>query len=163
LRLKALILSILFAAVAHNAAAQTRPSTVGVVPGSRVRVKTPTLVAPLIANFLEQRADTLVFIEDGTGRGVWSFALSQIERLERTAGDAGRNRTPSVQGAAIGAGIGFALGVIFASVASPSDDTKEYSKALTGGVGAAVGAGVGLYFGSRVKSERWVNVPLPGR
>jgi hypothetical protein len=55
------------------------------------------------------------------------------------------------------------LGVLFAAVAEPSDSTKEYSAVLTGLAGAGAGAGVGAYVGSRVKNERWVDVPLPGR
>jgi len=121
---------------------------------------TPTLVTPLIANFLEQRGDSLVFIEEGRGRGLWSFAISQIQRLEMTAGEAGRNKKPIAKGAAIGAGVGLALGVLFAAAAEPSDSTKEYSMLLTGAAGAAAGAGIGAYLGSRVKTERWVNVPL---
>ncbi len=165
MHLKALLVSLSLICVAQDAAAQNRTSgsSVPVVPGSRVRVMTPTLVAPLVANFLEQRGDTLVFIEDGRGRGVWSFALNQIQRLEITAGEAGRNKRPIAKGAAIGAGVGLALGVLFAVVADPSDSTKEYSKVLTGAAGAAAGAGIGAYLGSRVKTERWVNVPLPGQ
>jgi hypothetical protein len=123
-------------------------------------VTAPTLVAPLVANFLEQRGDSLVFIEDGRGRGLWSFSIAQIQRLEITAGEAGRNKKPIAKGAAIGAGVGLALGVLFASAAQPSDSTKEYNKVLTGAAGAAAGAGIGAYVGSRVKSEKWVNVPL---
>ena len=161
LHLKALLVSLSLICLGQNAAAQDRTSnTVPVPPGSRVRVMTPTLVTPLIANFLEQRGDSLVFIEDGRGRGLWSFAISQIQRLEITAGEAGRNKKPIAKGAAIGAGVGLALGVLFAAVAEPSDSTKEYSRILTGAVGAVAGAGVGAYFGSRVKTERWVNVPL---
>jgi hypothetical protein len=165
LRLKALfvVVVVAVAGASRDTAAQTRPATIGVVPGSRVRVKTPTLVAPLVANFLEQRGDTLVFIEDGTGRGVWSFDIDQIERLEMTAGEAGRNRTPTLKAAGIGAGIGFLAGFLFAEVASPSDSTKQYSKLLTGVLGAGVGAGIGGIVGSRIKEEHWVNVPLPGR
>ena len=164
LHLKALLVSLSLVCVGQNVSAQNRTaSTVSVAPGSRVRVKTLTLVAPLVANFLEQRGDTLVFIEDGRGRGLWTFALSQIQTLETTAGEAGRNKRPIAQGAAIGAGVGLALGVLFAAVAQPSDSTKEYSAILTGAAGAAAGAGIGAYFGSRVKAERWVNVPLPGR
>ena len=135
LHLKALLVSLSLACVAQNAAAQNRTasSPVPVVPGSRVRVMTPTMVAPLVANFLEQRGDTLVFIEDGRGRGLWSFAISQIQRLETTAGEAGRNTRPIAKGAAIGASIGLVVGVLFAAVAEPSDSTKEYSKILTGG------------------------------
>jgi len=160
LHLKALLVSLTLICVGQNAAAQTSGSSVPIAPGSRVRVMTPTLVTPLVANFLEQRGDSLVFIEDGRGRGLWSFAIAQIQRLEITAGEAGRNKRPIVKGAAIGAGVGLALGVLFAIAAEPSDSTKEYSKVLTGVAGAAAGAGVGAYFGSRVKEERWVNVPL---
>ena len=163
MRLKALLLSIALTCGAREALAQARPSTVPVPPGSRVRVKTPTLVAPLIANFLEQRGDTLVFIEDGRGRGVWSFSIGQIERLEMTAGEAGRNKAPIAKGAAIGAGVGLGIGIIFASIASPADESRKYSPALTGALGAGVGAGVGAYVGSRVKMEHWAEVPLNRR
>lgn len=161
MRLKALFLPVLIACIAQDVAAQTRSSTVPVPPGSRVRVKTPTLVAPLVANFLEQRGDTLVFIEDGLGRGLWSFSIGQIERLEMTAGEAGRNKAPIARSAAIGAGVGLVAGVLFASLFDPSDESRKYSAALTGALGAGVGAGVGALVGSRVKSERWVTVPLP--
>lgn len=162
MHLKALLVSLSLVCVGQTVAAQERTSgsSVPIVPGSRVRVMAPTLVAPLVANFLEQRGDSLVFIEDGRGRGLWSFAISQIQRLEVTAGEAGRNKRPIAKGAGIGAGVGLALGVLFAAVAEPSDSTKEYSMILTGAVGAAAGAGIGAYFGSRVKTERWVNVPL---
>ena len=165
MQLKALVVSLALICVAQDVSAQTRTtgSTVPIVPGSRVRVKAPTLVAPLVANFLEQRGDTLVFIEDGRGRGLWSFGISQIERLELAAGESGRNKRPIAQGAVIGAGIGLLFGVLFATAAEPSDSTKEYSKVMSGLAGAGVGAGVGAFVGSRVKAERWVNVPLPGR
>ena len=163
MRLKALFLTLILVGLARDAVAQTRSSTVPVPPGSRVRVKTPNLVAPLIANFLEQRGDTLVFIEDGRGRGVWSFSLGQIERLEMTAGEGGRNKEPIAKGALYGAGAGLLLGIVFASVAEPSDETRKYSPALTGALGAGIGAGIGAYFGSRVKTEHWVEVPLNRR
>lgn len=162
LRLNALVVSFALACIAPDVAAQARTSgSVPVVPGTRVRVKTTSLVAPLVANFLEQRGDTLVFIEEGRGRGLWSFDLAQIQKLEMTAGDVGRNTRPIAKGAAIGAGVGLALGVLFAGVAQPSDSTKEYSKVLSGLAGAGAGAGVGAWFGSRVKTEGWVNIPLP--
>ena len=163
MRLKALLFTITLAGLASDAAAQRRSSTVPVPPGSRVRVKAPNLVAPLVANFLEQRGDTLVFIEDGRGRGVWSFSVGQIERLEMTAGEAGRNTAPIAKGAAIGAGVGLVVGVLFASMAEPSDDSRKYSQFLTGVLGAGIGGGIGAYFGSRVKTEHWVEVPLNRR
>lgn len=162
LYLKVLALMVSLACVVPQLGAQTGPSgAVPVVPGSRVRVKTPNLVAPLIANFLEQRADTLVFIEDGTGRGVWALPLSQIQRLERTAGEAGQNRKPLATGVVVGAGVGLVGGVLFARYFSPSDSTREYNSVLTGLLGAGVGAGLGGFVGSRIKRERWINIPLP--
>lgn len=163
MRLTALFLTMILAGLARDAVAQTRPSTVPVPPGSRVRVKTPNLVAPLVANFLEQRGDTLVFVEDGRGRGLWSFSLGQIERLEMTAGERGQNKEPIAKGALYGAGAGFLLGIVFASVAEPSDETRKYSPVLSGALGAGIGAGIGAYFGSRVKTEHWVEVPLNRR
>jgi hypothetical protein len=165
LHLKALVVSVALACIAQDVSAQVRTgnSTVPLTPGSRVRVKAGTLVSPLVANFLEQRGDTLVFIEDGRGRGVWSFGIDQIERLDRAAGESGRRKRPIAQGAAIGAGVGLLLGVVFTTVAEPSDSTKEYSRILTGLAGAGVGAGVGAFAGSRIKAERWISVPLPGR
>jgi hypothetical protein len=161
LRLKSAFFLLGIASLATEAASQRPSSTVAITPGSRVRVRTPVLVAPLVANFLEQRGDTLVFIEDGRGRGVWSFCLSQIERLETTGGQAAYNKRPIGRGAAIGGIIGLAGGIAFASAATPSDSSKEYSPLLTGALGMGVGAGIGAFIGSRIKSERWVNVPLP--
>jgi len=161
LHLKTLAVSLGLALVAQDVNAQRPSAAVPIVAGTRVRVKTASLVAPLVANFLEQRGDTLVFIEDGTGRGVWSFGIGQIERLEMTAGEAGLNRRPIARNAAIGGGIGLLAGLVFANLAEPSDSTREYSRPLSGVAGAALGAGIGAIIGSRVKSERWVNVPLP--
>jgi len=160
LRLKAFVLLGL-ACLSQSISAQRPSNAVPLTPGSRVRVKTPTMVVPLIANFLEQRGDTLMFIEDERGRGVWSFGLSQIERLETSAGEAGVNKAPIARGATIGGGIGLVLGVVFAASATPSDSTKEYSKIMTGVAGAGIGALIGAIIGSRAKSERWVAVALP--
>lgn len=161
MRLNALVLAVCLATLGQDAAAQRPSGPVPLLAGSRVRVKTPTLVAPLIANFLEQRGDTLVFIEDDRGRGVWSFGISQIERLETSDGEAGANKRPIGRGAVIGSGVGLLAGIGFATAFTPSDSTREYNKILTAALGAGVGAGIGAIIGSRVKSERWVNVPLP--
>ena len=163
LRLKSLVLALgLASAFAAVAAAQpASPSAVPIVAGSRVRVKAASLVAPLVANCLEQRGDTLVFIEEGTGRGLWSFAIRQIERLETTAGEGGKNRQYVGRGALYGGGAGVAAALLFASSVSPSDSNRKYNRVLTAAVGAAVGAGIGAVIGSRIKTERWHNVPLP--
>lgn len=144
---------------AESVAAQEVPVT----PGSRARVTVPSLVAPLVANFLEQRGDTLVFIEEGSGPGVWSFALAQIDKLEVTGGQASGNRNYVARGAAWGAAVGFVAGVMFAAAARPSEEGRTYNRPVTGLVGAAIGGGIGAFAGSRRQTERWVTVPLPGR
>ena len=161
MRLKAIVVSIGLALLSQSVAAQTSGATVSLAPGSRVRVKTPTLVAPLVANFLEQRGDTLVFIEDGRGRGVWSFDLAQIDRLETTRGQVGRNSKAMQKGALIGGGIGLALGIVFAATFDPSSDNRRYSRVQTGIVAGLAGAGFGFFIGSLQTSEAWVPVPLP--
>jgi hypothetical protein len=161
LRLKALVLSLGLAFVARDVAAQTSNATVGVQPGTRVRVTSPTLVAPLVANFLEQRGDTLVFIENERGRGVWSLGIQQIDRLETTAGETGRSRSAMKKGALIGGAVGLTAGIIFAASFDPSGDNRQYSRVQTGIVAGLAGAGFGFFIGSLVSTERWVSVPLP--
>ena len=164
MRLKALVISLGLAFVAQDVAAQTASnSTIAVQPGTRVRVTSPTLVSPLVANFLEQRGDTLRFIENERGRGVWSLGLSQIDRLETTAGETGRSKSAMRKGALIGGAVGLATGILFAATFDPSGDNRKYSRVQTGIVAGAAGAGFGFFIGSLVSTERWVNVPLPSQ
>lgn len=149
---------------AARAQQQPPPSTqseLPIAPGTRVRVTADNLVTPLIANFLELRGDTLILFEEGAGRGIWSVALGQVQRLEATAGDRGLHRPYIVRGALVGAGAGAIAGLVFASALEPSDPDREYSRPLTGLVGAAVGAGIGALIGSRFTTEAWMPVPLP--
>ncbi|HEX9564526.1 MAG TPA: hypothetical protein VF981_11165 [Gemmatimonadaceae bacterium] len=150
-------LGLCLALGADPVAAQQVPVT----PGSRVRVSASSLVAPLVANFLEQRGDTLVFIEDGTGRHVWTFALDQVVKLETTAGETAVSRPWVLKGAAIGGGAGLVSGLVFAASVSPSNEDRRYNKPATALVGAAIGAGIGALIGSRHKLERWTQVQLP--
>ena len=163
MRLKALVLSLGLTCVAHNVAAQTSNWSLPIQAGTRVRVTTPTMVSPLIANFLEQRGDTLVFIEDGRGRGVWSFGLAQIDKIETTAGETGRSKKAMQKGALIGGAIGLATGLIFAATFDPSSDNRKYSRMQTGIVTGIAGAGFGFFIGSLVSTERWVSVPLTNK
>ena len=160
MRLNALVVSIGLFCLSQSATAQTAKSTVSITPGTRVRVSTPTMVSPLVANFLEQRGDTLVFIEDGRGRGVWSFDVDQIDRLEMTAGQVGRSSSAIRKGALIGGGIGFATGFIFASTFDPSNEDRRYSRMGTGVLAGLAGAGFGAFIGMRVTTEKWVPVSL---
>ena len=161
MRLKALIVPIGLLCLTQTLAAQTSSGKVAIAPGTRIRVSTPSLVAPLVANFLEQRGDTLVVIEDGRGRGVWSFDLAQVERIETTAGQVGRSSSAIKKGALIGGAIGLATGIIFAASFDPSNEDRRYSRMQTGIVAGLAGAGFGAFIGMRVTTEKWVNVPLP--
>jgi len=151
-------LALALALRAESVAAQQVPVT----PGSRARVTAPTLVTPLIANFLEQRGDTLVFIEEGAGPGVWRFSTAQIDRLEISTGQSTGDRNYMARGALWGAGAGFVAGVVFAAALRPSEEGRTYNRPVTGLVGAALGAGIGAFVGSRRQTERWVTVPLRG-
>ncbi len=134
-----------------------------IVPGTRVRISANTLVAPLIANFFEMRGDTAVFIENSSGRGIWTLTLDQITKLERSAGQRSQNKDYMIKSGIVGAGAGALVGYIFARAASPSDSTQRYNKWGTTGAGAAVGAILGALVGSRFTREGWTELPLPHR
>jgi hypothetical protein len=123
--------------------------SLSIAPGTRVRVASPKLVAPLVANFLRMRGDTAVFMEDGSGQGVWSIQLADITRLEQSSGERRGERRNVMKGAAIGGGAGFLLGFGFAATFSPSDSSKKFSRGFTGLAGAAIGGAIGAYFGYR--------------
>lgn len=147
-------------AMESGAQARPAPQSIGVAPGTRVRVRAPNLVAPLIANFLHLSADTAVFIEDAAGRGIWSIQINEITRLERSDGEKRANAPYMIRGGLIGGGVGAAAGLIFAATFKPSDDSKKYDRLTTGLVGAGVGAVIGTLLGARVVKESWVDVPV---
>lgn len=144
-------------------AAATQRVGLPILPGTRVRVTATTLVAPLIANFVEVRGDTAVFIENSAGRGLWSFTLDQITRLERSAGERSRNTDYIVKGGLLGAGAGGLLSWGFSAIANPSDSTRRFNKLATTGIGMALGAVAGAMVGSRRMRESWDPLPLPHR
>lgn len=140
-----------------------RSTALPVAPGARVRISATTLVAPLIGNFLEMRGDTAVFIEAGAGRGIWTLTTDQITRLEISKGDAHFNRRPMLKGAAIGAGAGTLLFWGATGLIHPSDNSRQFNRGSTAAAGLVVGGIVGAFVGSRIASEGWMKVPLPGR
>ncbi len=149
--------------VAGGAQSQPASGALPLVRGSRVRVRASVMVTPLIANYLELRKDTLVVVEEGAGRGIWTLALDQVQRLEASTGSRSMHGPYIMQGAVVGAAIGAAGGLIFASTFSPSDQSKKYSRVLTMGLGGVVGALAGGVVGSRRMAEQWSRVPLPRR
>ena len=133
-----------------------------VAPGTRIRVKSAQVVAPIIGTYQTLRGDTVVMIEDGTAAKIWNFRASTIDRLEVSAGMKGHNRGPMTRWALIGAGGGAVAGWLTA-VALESASNDKYSDILSAAVGAGLGAIGGALYGSRVQEENWNTVPVPRR
>lgn len=142
-------------------AAATQHTVLPIVPGARVKVSATTLVAPLLANYLEMKGDTAVFIESSAGRGIWTFTLDQITRIEQSQGDKKYNKGPMLKGAAIGAPAGALLFWGATGIFNTSDSTRKFNRGATAGFGAVVGAVVGAIVGSRIPQEHWLPLPLP--
>ena len=143
--------------------ATQRPTALPIVPGARVKVSASTLVSPLLANYLEMKGDTAVFIEAAAGRGIWTFTLDQITRIEQSQGDKRYNRGPMLKGAAIGVPIGALLFWGTTGIFKTSDSTQKFNRGGTALLGAAVGGVVGAIVGSRIPQESWMSLPLPKR
>ncbi|MEP7346659.1 MAG: hypothetical protein ABI877_15415 [Gemmatimonadaceae bacterium] len=139
----------------------TSQNGIPLVPGQRVRVYAPNLVAPLVANYLEHKADTLLFFEERAGRGIWSLTLDQITKLEVTLGEKSHHKESVVKYGLIGAGAGALAFGFFAANAHPSDKSRDYSTFGTAAIGLVVGGGIGAYLGSRASAEKWGPVSLP--
>ena len=153
---RALFAATLVLAPTTSAAAQT------LTPGTRVRVKSPQVVAAVTGTFQGMRRDTLVVIEDAISAQIWSFTPATIDRLEVSDGMKGGNRGPITRWALIGAGGGAALGWLVAA-ALEGAGSAEYNPVLSAGLGAAVGAGLGAAYGYRKLEEHWLSVPIPRR
>lgn len=141
-----------------NGSAQAQALT----PGTRVRVKSPQVVAPVIGSYQGMRRDTVVVIEEGTGAQVWTFTRSAVERIEVSAGMKGGNRGPTVRWALIGGATGAALGALTAVVLESNSNSK-YNEFLSGAIGFAIGGGLGAAYGLRQLEEHWTSVPIPQR
>jgi hypothetical protein len=139
-----------------NAAAQA------LTPGTRVRVKSAQVVAPIVGSYQGVRRDTVIVIEDGAGAKVWTFTGSAIDVLEVSDGMKGGNKGPTTRWALIGGGIGAALGALTAAMLESNSDSK-YNAFASGAIGAAVGGGLGALYGSRQLEEHWKAVPIPRR
>jgi len=131
-------------------------------PGTRVRVKSSQVVAPIVGSYQGMRRDTLVIIEDGTAAKLWSFATPTIDRLEVSAGLKGGNRGPITKWALIGIPAGAFGGYLVAVILEGTSDS-EYDDVLSAVIGAGVGAAAGAAYGYRFKEEHWTSVPLPRR
>jgi hypothetical protein len=134
-----------------------------VPPGARVRVTAPSLVAPLIANYLEMRGDTVVLVDDRAGRGLWSIPYSDIRSLHLSIGQKKNHGPYIVRGAVLGGAAGFIIGALAAATIDPSDTTKKFKRLTTGAVVGAGGALAGGLIGSRFTTENWSPISLRRR
>lgn len=153
---RALLAALLMLMPLRFAAAQS------LAPGTRVRVKSNQVVAPIVGSYQGMRRDTLVVIEDGLGARVWNFSTTAVDQVEVSVGMKGGNRAPMVRWGLIGAGIGGSIGLLTAATLENSTDSR-YNEALSTVLGAAMGAGLGAFYGSRKLAEHWAAVPLPRR
>jgi hypothetical protein len=143
--------------------AQSSPTVLPVPPGARVRVTAPSLVAPLIANYLEMRGDTVVLVDDRAGRGLWSIPYNDIRSLHLSIGQKNNHGPYIARGAVLGGAAGFIVGVIFAATVDPSDTTKKFKRVTTGAIGGVGGALIGGLVGSRFITENWSPIVLRRR
>jgi hypothetical protein len=152
-----LMLAALFVfAPGANAGAQA------LTPGTRVRVKSSEVVAPVIGSYQGMRRDTVIVIEDGAGAKVWTFAAPAVDRLEVSAGVKGGNRGPTLHWALLGAAVGAGAGILTAAILE-RNSASNYNEVLSGAVGAAIGGGLGAVYGYRQLEERWSAVSIPRR
>jgi hypothetical protein len=131
-------------------------------PGTRVRVKSQQVVAPVIGSYQGMRRDTVLIIEDGTAAQIWSFTSATIDRLEVSDGMKGGNKGPMTRWALIGAGGGAALGLLTAAILEGAS-SSQYNDVLSAAVGAGAGALAGAAYGYRKLEEHWSPVPVPRR
>jgi len=155
--LRAALAAFFFIAPTTVAHAQT------LAPGTRVRVHSSQVVAPITGSYQGMRRDTVVVIEDGIGARVWTFTSPAVDRIETSIGMKPGNRAPTVKWALIGAGVGAAVGWGIALISEAATSNQQYNDVLSAAIGAGVGAGFGAVYGYRVLEEHWTPVPLPGR
>jgi hypothetical protein len=153
---RALVAALVVFVPASSVAAQA------LTPGTRVRVKSPQVVAPVIGSYQGMRRDTVVVIEDGTAAQIWSFTTATIERIEVSAGMKGGNRGPMTRWGLIGAGAGAAAGLLVSAILEGSS-SSEYNHVVNAVIGAGVGGVAGVVYGRRALEEHWTRVDIPRR
>jgi hypothetical protein len=149
------------AAAALVALCGTLPAqTTAVNPGSRVRIARPcadaaaasVACAPLVGT-LVSRTGERILVRDGAGQE-HSVLLDPSVHLS-----VGRERRRTLLGLGIGAAAGLVTGFALAeSCKNEQGDDPELCN--LGYLAVIPGAGIGALIGSRVRSTRWVSVPL---
>jgi len=101
---RALLAALLVLAPLRITAAQTAAAQ-SLSPGTRVRVTSNQMVAPIVGSYQGMRRDTLVLIEDGTGAKIWAFNTAAVSQVEVSVGMKGGNRDPMIRWGLIGAAL----------------------------------------------------------
>jgi len=155
-----LVIASAASAAALHAQSSSSATVLPVPPGARVRLTAPSLVSPLVANYLEMRGDTVVLVEDRAGQGLWSIPYNEIQTLHLSVGQRNNYKPYILRGAVMGGGAGFLVGILSAATFEPSDSTRKFKRLTNGLIGGAIGAGIGALVGSRFLTEAWSPIAL---
>lgn len=135
--------------------------------GDRVRVSAPTLAIESMTGMIAAvRPDTLV-IDPNHGSDRRALPVPSFSRIQLSAGE--RSNTGAgvgigfLAGAIVGATVGYLVGSDSCGGGGMSYGfcvDKAGAAGALGLGGGLVGAGIGALIGSRIKTERWMEVPL---
>ena len=144
---------------------------IAMTAGTRLRVTLPYsggIRPTVIGAFIGVRSDTLLLGLDPESIETRAIAINDIAILEESRGPRGNSLKAGVVGTLLGALIGGTLGAV--AVGSSLDDSPYSAlfagQAIAAGVtvfgvlGATIGGVVGTACGTRIKSERFRNVPV---
>jgi hypothetical protein len=147
---------VAFLAVSLHPLAAQEPS---IQPGTRVRVKAPTLFSRPFVGTLESVRDSIVLVRGNEAMPATQIRLSQIERVEVSQGKKSNAGRGAIAGFLVGAAAGAGFGISACSGGGGCADVGTGTVALfTGAIGAGGGTLLGALIGLGSKSERWEEV-----
>ena len=132
-----------------------------VIAGEQVRVTTGSIAAPFVGLFSSWDADALEITSDSLT--TYTIPLAEVVKLEIYRGE----KKQTLVGALVGAAAGIVTGVLIAN-STQSAEPGWFSEVEEGASDAgyvllstAVGVTVGGFIGSRIRTEKWEEVPVP--
>ncbi len=146
--------ALLVSAMVYGPAVSAQDAPAAPAPGATVRVTTPS--QRLEGTLAVLLADSLV-LTDRSGRRE-ALALASVRRVEVAAG----RRSHVWLGAAIGAGVGAAGGLLYANAIQDVLETDEDPSLAGAALGALIGAPIGAAVGLLIKTTRWQRVRVAG-
>lgn len=125
-------------------------------PGCRIRFSTRESSDDwIIANLVATDTDTLTFSSE-TGKNPSRVPVSSISKIEVSLGSKPR----TFRGAAIGFGVGAAVGALLVRGNSENDLSDRDAALLGAGTFSIAGAVIGAVLGARESEEQWQSVDL---